>query len=88
MGRLKVLPTDPPYPIEDHDDGCPGAWYRCAFVVSLHKYERLLTEHGFSENLLLTSRSDDRLLLEALGYYEREKLRARAKDHEVLHTRD
>lgn len=88
MGRLKLLPTDAPRPVEDHDDGCPGAWYRCAFVVSLHKYERLLTEHGFSDNLLLSSRSPDRLVLEALGYYEREKLRARARDQEVIHSPD
>lgn len=85
MGALKLLHTDPPHPLEDHEDGCPGAWYRCNFVLSLHKYERLQTDAGFSENLLLTSRSDDRLLLEAITYYERERMRARARDQEVLH---
>lgn len=87
MGAIKVLPTEDERPKESHDDGCPGAWYRCTFVHSLHKYHRLLTEHGFSENLLLSSRSDDRLLLEALSYYETEKLRARARDHEVIHSK-
>lgn len=87
MGAIKILPTDDKHPKESHDDGCPGAWYRCGFVLSLHKYERLLSEHGFSENLLLSSRSDDRLLLEALSYYEREKLRARARDLEVIHSK-
>ena len=87
MGALKVLPTDDKHPKESHEDGCPGAWYRCAFVLSLHKYERLQTDAGFSENLLLTSRSDDRLLLEAITYYERERMRARAKDQEVLYAK-
>lgn len=86
MGLMRVLPTDTEHPPEPLDDGCPGAWYRCAFVLSLHKYERPLTEHGFSDNLL-TSRSDDRLLLEALSYYEREKLRARARDLEIMHSK-
>lgn len=85
MGRLPLLPNDPPRPKEDHEDGCPGAWYRCAFVLSLHKYARLLTDNGFSDNLLL-SRSDDRLLLEALSYYEAERLAARVHDQEVLHS--
>lgn len=83
MGRLKILPSDPPRPDETHDDGCPGAWYRCAFVCSLHKYERLLTQSGFSENLTL-SRCENRLVLEALQYYEREKLASRAYYEEKI----
>lgn len=83
MGRLRVLREEPDYPNESHDDGCPGAWYRSPFVDSLHRYERLLTDAGFSDNLLL-SRSDDRLLLEALHYYEREKLAARAHNRDQI----
>lgn len=86
MGLLKILPTDPPNPVEPHEDGCPGAWYRSAFVNSLHKYERLLTKSGFSENLLL-SRCEDRLVLEAVQLYEREKLAAR-NHYEELMSRD
>lgn len=83
MGRLRVVGDYDEHPPESHDEGCPGAWYRCAFVLSLHKYERLLTKSGFSENLL-SSQSTDWLLLEALAYYEREKLAARAYHEEKI----
>lgn len=83
MGRLKILPSDPPSPPESHDDGCPGAWYRSSFAISLHKYERLLTKSGFSENLLL-SRCEDRLVLEAIQLYEREKLAAKSHNEERM----
>lgn len=85
MGRLKVLQpdpevSDPEHPGESTADGCPGAWYRCDFATSLLPYERLLSDSGYSENLLLTQRSKDRLLLEACGYLERERLRAKNYD--------
>lgn len=87
MGRLPIYgdpdPGDvradlgerPDQPRDTHDDGCPGAWYRCGFVLSLCKYERLFLESGFSPSLLT---SDDRLVIEALQYLETERVRARA----------
>ena len=36
----------PGAPVEDVADGCPGAWYRTAFVDSLDKYLRERTDHG------------------------------------------
>jgi len=81
MGRLPVIGQDvdfdPRCPPEDHDNGCPGAWYRCDFANSLERYERLLTESGFASNML-ADRTDDRLIIEAMQYIERERLRARA----------
>jgi hypothetical protein len=83
MGRLRVLndtrEPDPESPSEWTTDGCPGAWYRCAWALSVSHYERLLTDGGFSENLHLT-RSDDRLLLDAVAYLEMERIRARNND--------
>lgn len=88
MGRLPILqPTKEDMglnlraPPEFHDEGCPGAWYRCGFVHSLWKYERLMTESGFSSNLML-DRCDDPLVLEAIQYLENERLRARSADME------
>lgn len=90
MGRLPIygeleladdvrldLNEAPDKPRDSHDEGCPGAWYRSAFVQSLAKYERLMTEHNFASNLL-ADRCEDRLVLEALQYLESERLRARA----------
>ncbi|MBK8720686.1 MAG: hypothetical protein IPN32_39175 [Deltaproteobacteria bacterium] len=92
MGRLPIYdpgPEDdvrpdesPETPRESHDDGCPGAWYRCAFVASLAKYERLLLEHGFASNLL-ADRTHDRLVIEAMQYIESERVRAQAHWHEI-----
>lgn len=59
-------------PAEDVEgEGCPGGWYRCAFVASLHRYRRRGTEQR-TENLLLT-RCRDRLVLEAIDYLEHEE---------------
>jgi hypothetical protein len=33
-------------PLEDPADGCPGAWYRTAFVDSVDKYTRRRIENG------------------------------------------
>lgn len=65
------------HPRDDHREGCPGAWYRSGFCDSLHKYERHLTDGGYSANPLL-DRCDDRLVLEAIQFLEAERLRARA----------
>lgn len=80
MGRLRVLNNpaerNPDAPGEWNTEGCPGAWYRSAFAISVSQYERILSDGGFSENLALT-RSDDRLLLEAVSYLETQRIRAR-----------
>jgi hypothetical protein len=83
MGRLPIVGQDvpedvnPDRPPDDHEDGCPGAWYRSEFANSLARYERILTEHGFSSNLF-ADRCDDRLVLEALQCIEQERVRARS----------
>jgi hypothetical protein len=88
MGRLPIIGQDvpenvnPDHPPDDHDDGCPGSWYRCALANSLSKYERILTEHGFSSNLL-ADRTDDRLVIEAMQCIELERVRARSHWAEV-----
>lgn len=92
MGRLPLLVTDDPdvnprRPADDHDDGCPGSWYRCAWADSLAKYERILTESGFSSNLL-ADRTTDRLVIEALQYIELERVRARNHWSEVRYAKE
>lgn len=58
-------------PSEDIEgEGCPGGWYRCGFVASLHKYRR--RGETRVENLLL-SRCLDRLVLESIAYLEDEE---------------
>lgn len=83
MGRLRVLndatEPNPEYPGEWTTEGCPGSWYRGAWALSVATYERMLTDYGFSENLHLT-RSDDRLLLDAVDYLEGQRVRARNYD--------
>lgn len=90
MGRLRVLDdpyeNDPEHPAEHTDDGCPGSWYRSAFALSVAHYERMLTQSGFSENLAL-SRSDDRLLLDAVSYLEGERVRSHNHDDRVAAKR-
>lgn len=63
-------------PPEEHDEGCPGAWYRAAFPVSVLRYERTLLENAIGSNPLL-DRSDDPLLIEAAMLLETERLRHR-----------
>lgn len=70
------------FPLDGHAEGCPGSWYRCGFVQSLAKYERLLLEHGFASNLL-ADRTTDRLVIEALQCIESERVRARAHWAEI-----
>lgn len=60
-------------PLEDiAGEGCPGGWYRCGFIASLHKYRRGTAQGVRNENLLL-SRCTDRLVLEAIDYLEHEE---------------
>jgi hypothetical protein len=49
---------------ESNCDGCPGAWYRCAFTASFEKYRR------GTNGAIATS--NDRLVQEAIAYYESE----------------
>lgn len=90
MGRFPIVgqdvpaDVDPRKPPEDCRDGCPGGWYRSSWMHSLGRYERPLSEGGFSPSLFPTS---DRLILEALQYLEAERLRARAHWQE-LRTRE
>jgi hypothetical protein len=88
MGRLPIIGQDvpddinPERPPDTHDDGCPGSWYRCELANSLAKYERILTDAGFSSNLL-ADRTDDPLVLEAMQVLEQERVRARAHWAEI-----
>ena len=79
MGRLPVYqPTPDHTPPETHEDGCPGAWYRSRFVLSLLKYERPWGQDGpVSENIRLT-RCADNLVLDAIQALETERARAHA----------
>lgn len=92
MGKLPVVGNDeiaacverdenPDAPPDTHEDGCPGAWYRCGFVRSLIKYERLLGDSVFSSNVLL-DRCTDRLVIEATQYIEFQRMRKRERDTE------
>lgn len=77
-------------PFEDPEDGCPGAWYRCAWVGSVMAYARPIDKNGaFGSNPRL-DREDDRLVLDAVLYYEHEvqchranaeNVRASTQDH-------
>lgn len=66
-------------PIEE--EGCPGGWYRCGFVRSLHGYRRKGAETRI-ENIRLT-RCQDRLVLEAIAYLEDEEGHALAAFYEA-----
>jgi hypothetical protein len=68
---------DPYRPQESHAHGCPASWYRTDFAASLLRYDRRLTEHGFSPSVAL-DRCDDPLVLECIRIYERESLQANA----------
>ena len=71
-------------PCESHDDGCPGAWYRCRFVQSLGPYERHSDANGgLSDNIRL-SRCQDPLVLDAIQYLEDERSRALAHQRERM----
>jgi len=64
-------------PIESNEDGCPGGWYRTEFAASVRRYYRPVSEGVYSPNLLL-DRCEDRLVLDAVAYYELERARHRA----------
>lgn len=63
-------------PSEDSEaEGCPGGWYRCEWIRSLGKYRRRGGGESRTENLLLT-RTNDRLVLEAIQYLEDQEAQA------------
>lgn len=85
MGRLPIIhgPDASERPPETHEEGCPGAWYRSRFVLSLIPYERAVSEGVYSDNVLL-SRCNDPLVIEAIHYLEMERARARAHHLELM----
>lgn len=70
------------YEVDDAEHGCPGGWYRCGFWGSIAKYRRAYSADGvFSSNLLL-DRCEDKLIIEAIAYYEQELIRATSYNSE------
>lgn len=65
---------DPPEPDED---GCPGGWYRCAFVHSLDLYLPSFVGQTAMESPLV-ARDTDPLILEAVKTYKAERGRSEA----------
>jgi len=55
---------------ESNCDGCPGAWYRTVFALSFERYRR-------GPNGAVRT-SDDRLIADAIQYYESEQNRYEA----------
>lgn len=60
---------DRPYERID-ETGCPGAWYRTAFVDSLLRYYRRRDRNGNRIENLLLSRCTDELVIEAVTALE------------------
>ena len=69
-------------PVEENEDGCPGGWYRCTFVWSLGRYLRPSNGEGLYSEAVALSRSDDRLVLDAVNYFELEQARWRSWAHD------
>lgn len=64
--------SDWAHPHEDiENDGCPGAWYRTAFVQSLLRYRRRPCEGGGRVSNPLLDRCADEWLLDAVAELER-----------------
>lgn len=72
---------------ESNDDGCPGGWYRTPFFWSLGRYLRPLASGVYSPNLSL-ERTADRLVLDAVQFYETEQARASNWAQRVMAERD
>lgn len=59
-------------PLEDiENEGCPGAWYRTAFVESLLRYRRRPCEGGGRVVNPLLDRCTDEWIIEAIAELER-----------------
>jgi len=76
MGESPEDAMAEPEPIEPNDEGCPGGWYRTPFFASVSRYLRPVAEGVYSPNLTL-ERTRDRLVIEAVKYYEHEQSRHR-----------
>lgn len=86
MGALPILHGEhaSEEPAEPHDEGCPGAWYRCTFVRSLAPYERHVSGGGGYSSNPTFDRCDDPLVHEAVQYLEHERARALAHQRELM----
>jgi hypothetical protein len=84
---LNTLPVNWQYPVEDPADGCPGGAYRTAWIDSAAKYFRLRTDTGNRVSNPTLDRCDDRLVHEAVAYYEHEQERAHANLSQVRYER-
>ena len=56
-------------PPEDRQDGCPAGWYRCLFVITLHKYIRKRSSGG-QRNTNPNFDRADQFIQNAVLYYE------------------
>ncbi len=72
---LNVLPVDWQHPVEDPAHGCPGAAYRSRWVDSLAPYLRRRTDTGDRVQNHLLDSCNDRLIWEAVQYFEQEEER-------------
>jgi hypothetical protein len=69
--ELKGKAPDWHHPWEDiRHEGCPGAWYRTAFVASLLPYRRRPDSNGGRVSNPALDRCDDPLVHEAIDYME------------------
>lgn len=68
---------------ESNDDGCPGGWYRTAFCYSVYRFLRPHADGVYSASPHL-DRCNDRLVLDAVQYFEVEQGRARAHANELI----
>ena len=69
---------DPP---EGHAQGCPGGWYRSAFIDSLRDFEPLQAEGGSTPCYEL-EQADSRLIHEWVRLLQIEQARQSAFEHE------
>ena len=82
-----TVPISPDRPPEDPADGCPGGWVRSPFALSVLRYTRTRADGGIRNQNHLLDRADDRLIEEAVLYYEREQDRVFAHQAELIAAR-
>lgn len=58
-------------PNEPACDGCPGGWYRSAFLESVLRYRRRSTDGGGRVPNLMLEQCGDDVVLEAVEWLER-----------------
>ena len=75
---------NPLMPLERISDGCPGGWYRCRFVWSLHPYLRVRCEGGMRVSNPMLDRCDDEFVLQCVQVYEHHQERAAAHRLEAM----